>query len=144
MRVFIVSPNTDGQTLPINRRQKAYNNGTLIIEQLQRTEDAGTYTCMAQNKQKQTARRNVEIQVLSKFSPIFRRRHSNKKSIEIQNCPSIFRTTQKVPPKIMPIQSMTNMLKEGMRAAISCQILEGDLPVTFRWERNGKSLLGTG
>lgn len=50
----------------------------------------------------------------------------------------------KVPPKIMPIQSMTNMLKEGMRAAISCQILEGDLPVTFRWERNGKPILGTG
>lgn len=49
-----------------------------------------------------------------------------------------------VPPKIMPIQSMTNMLKEGMRAAISCQILEGDLPLTFRWERNGKALLGTG
>lgn len=64
---IVVSSHTDGQTLPINRRQKAYNNGTLIIEQLQRTEDAGTYTCMAQNKQKQTARRNVEIQVLSKF-----------------------------------------------------------------------------
>ncbi|XP_065077714.1 cell adhesion molecule Dscam1 isoform X2 [Ochlerotatus camptorhynchus] len=103
----------DGQTLPINRRQRAYNNGTLIIEQLQRAEDAGTYTCMAQNKQKQTARRNVEIQVI-------------------------------VPPKIMPIQAMTNMLREGMRAAISCQILEGDLPVTFRWERNGKPILGTG
>lgn len=44
----------------------------------------------------------------------------------------------------MPIQSMTNMLKEGMRAAISCQILEGDLPLTFRFERNGKALLGTG
>lgn len=57
---------TDGQTLPINRRQRAYNNGTLVIEQLQRLEDAGTYTCMAQNKQKQTARRNVEIQVLGK------------------------------------------------------------------------------
>lgn len=57
----------DGQTLPINRRQKAYNNGTLVIEQLQRTEDAGTYTCMAQNKLKQTSRRNVEIQVLGRF-----------------------------------------------------------------------------
>lgn len=42
-----------------------------------------------------------------------------------------------VPPKIMPIQSMTNLLREGMRAAISCQILEGDLPITFRWERDG-------
>lgn len=68
---------------------------------------------MAQNKQKQNSRRNVEIQVL-------------------------------VPPKIMPIQSMTNVLREGMRAAISCQILEGDLPVSFRWERNGKQILGTG
>lgn len=104
---------TDGQTLPINRRQRAYNNGTLVIEQLQRYEDAGTYTCMTQNKQKLTARRNVEIQVL-------------------------------VPPKIMPIQAMTNMLREGMRAAISCQILEGDLPVTFRFERNGKAMHGTG
>ncbi|XP_055380718.1 cell adhesion molecule Dscam2 isoform X2 [Condylostylus longicornis] len=103
----------DGQTLPINRRQRAYNNGTLFIEQLQRLDDAGTYTCMAQNKQKQTARRNVEIQVL-------------------------------VPPKIMPIQAMTNMLREGMRAAISCQILEGDLPVSFRFERNNKPVLGTG
>jgi len=44
----------------------------------------------------------------------------------------------------MPIQAMTNMLREGMRAAISCQILEGDLPVSFRWERNGKPLIGTG
>lgn len=68
---------------------------------------------MAQNKQNQISRRNVEIQIL-------------------------------VPPKIMPIQAMTNMLREGMRAAISCQILEGDLPVSFRWERNGKQILGTG
>lgn len=65
---LIFSTHTDGQTLPINRRQKAYNNGTLIIEQLQRVEDAGTYTCMAQNKQKQAARRNVEILVLSKHA----------------------------------------------------------------------------
>lgn len=76
-------------------------------------DDAGTYTCMAQNKQNQMARRNVEIQVL-------------------------------VPPKIFPLQSMTDMLREGMRAALSCQILEGDLPVSFRWERNGKPILGTG
>lgn len=103
----------DGQTLPVNRRQRVYNNGTLVIEQLQRLEDAGTYTCMAWNKQKQHYRRNVEMTVI-------------------------------VPPKIMPIQAMTNMLREGMRAAISCQILEGDLPVSFRWERNGKSVLGTG
>lgn len=69
--MFIYTPKSDGQTLPINRRQKAYNNGTLVIEQLQRTEDAGTYTCMAQNKLKQTSRRNVEIQILSKLTFYF-------------------------------------------------------------------------
>lgn len=103
----------DGQVLPVNRRQRVYANGTMVVEQLQRSEDAGTYTCMVQNRDRATARRNVEIHVL-------------------------------VPPKIMPIQAMTNLLREGMRAAISCQLLEGDLPVSFRWERNGRPLLGTG
>lgn len=43
-----------------------------------------------------------------------------------------------VQPKILPIPALTNLLREGMRAAISCQILEGDLPVAFRWEKNGQ------
>ncbi|XP_071455064.1 cell adhesion molecule Dscam1, partial [Hetaerina americana] len=99
----------DGAILPINRRQRVYPNGTLVIEQATRQADAGTYTCQAQNRQRHTARRDVEIQVL-------------------------------VPPKILPIQPMTNLLREGMRAAISCQILEGDLPVTFSWERDGHAI----
>lgn len=43
-----------------------------------------------------------------------------------------------MPPKILPINPMTDLLREGMRAAITCQIMEGDLPIAFRWERNGK------
>ncbi|KAJ0174157.1 hypothetical protein K1T71_010303 [Dendrolimus kikuchii] len=97
----------DGQTLPLNRRQKVFPNGTLIVEQTQRGEDAGTYTCQASNRQRHTARRDVEVQIL-------------------------------VQPKILPISPLTNLLREGMRAAISCQILEGDLPVAFRWEKNGQ------
>ncbi|KAK9708583.1 Immunoglobulin I-set domain [Popillia japonica] len=97
----------DGQTLPINRRQRVYTNGTLVVEQTQRTEDAGTYTCQAQNRQRNSARRDVQVQIL-------------------------------VPPKILPINPMTDLLREGMRAAITCQIMEGDLPITFRFERNGK------
>lgn len=31
-----------------------------------------------------------------------------------------------------------------MRDAISCQVLEGDLPLTFKWQRNGKDDLGFG
>ncbi|XP_065168013.1 cell adhesion molecule Dscam1 isoform X4 [Atheta coriaria] len=97
----------EGQTLPVNRRQRVYANGTLVVEQTQRKEDAGTYTCQAQNRQRNSSRRDVEVQVI-------------------------------VPPKILPINPMTDLLREGMRAAITCVIMEGDLPITFRWERNGK------
>lgn len=54
----------DGNVLPVNRRQRVYANGTLVIEQAQRPADAGTYTCQAQNRQRNTARRDVEVQVI--------------------------------------------------------------------------------
>lgn len=54
----------DGQTLPLNRRQKVFPNGTLIVEQTQRGEDAGTYTCQASNRQRHAARKDVEVQIL--------------------------------------------------------------------------------
>lgn len=56
----------DGQTLPLNRRQKVFPNGTLIVEQTQRAEDAGTYTCQAMNRQRHNSRRDVEVQILGK------------------------------------------------------------------------------
>ncbi|KAI4469263.1 titin [Holotrichia oblita] len=57
----------DGQTLPMNRRQRVYTNGTLVVEQTQRTEDAGTYTCQAQNRQRNSARRDVQVQILGEL-----------------------------------------------------------------------------
>lgn len=58
----------------MNRRQRAYSNGTLIIDQVQRNSDAGTYTCQAQNRQRHSARREVEVQVLGKLSPVYARK----------------------------------------------------------------------
>lgn len=55
----------DGSILPVNLRQKVYSNGTLIIEQVQRQTDAGTYTCQAKNHHGHSSRRDIEIQVLS-------------------------------------------------------------------------------
>jgi len=52
-----------------------------------------------------------------------------------------------VRPKILPIPPMTNLLAEGMRAAISCQIVEGDLPVMFTWTKDSDGVnngLGVG
>lgn len=48
-----------------------YTNGTLVIEQAQRQTDAGTYTCQAQNRQKNSARRDVEVQVIGRQITIY-------------------------------------------------------------------------
>lgn len=54
--------------LPVTRRQKVFANGTLVIQQARQSEDQGTYTCQAVNRQKHTARRDVEVSVQSEYS----------------------------------------------------------------------------
>ena len=44
------------------------------------------------------------------------------------------------PPNIMPFLFPNKVLTEGMRSAVSCQILEGNLPIKFHWEKNGRQL----
>ena len=46
------------------------------------------------------------------------------------------------PPNIMPFLFPNKVLTEGMRSAVSCQILEGNLPIKFHWEKNGRKLYG--
>jgi len=46
---FLLSQfHTGGSVLPVNRRQKAYPNGTLIIEQIQQGEDEGKHGTWAE------------------------------------------------------------------------------------------------
>lgn len=45
-----------------------------------------------------------------------------------------------VPPKIMPFQFTNHLLREGMRASVSCTVLEGDHPIDFIWEFEGKPI----
>ena len=40
----------------------------------------------------------------------------------------------------MPFLFPNKLLNEGMRSAVSCQILEGSLPITFRWDKDGQAL----
>ena len=40
----------------------------------------------------------------------------------------------------MPFLFPNKVLTEGMRSAVSCQILEGNLPIRFHWEKNGRRL----
>lgn len=57
-----------GRVLPVNRRQQVFPNGTLIIENVQRSLDQGTYTCIAKNTQGFSAKGNLEVQVMGKRS----------------------------------------------------------------------------
>ncbi|GIX67359.1 down syndrome cell adhesion molecule-like protein Dscam2 [Caerostris extrusa] len=56
MRDFILSY---GRPLPHNHRQKTFPNGTLVIEDLQRSRDGGQYHCVAENNRSRTARRDL-------------------------------------------------------------------------------------
>ena len=68
-----------GRVLPVNRRQQVFPNGTLIIENVQRSLDQGSYTCIAKNTQGFSAKGNLEVQVMGKFkvSFIFIRKESS-------------------------------------------------------------------
>lgn len=57
----------DGRLLPINRKQKVFPNGTLIIENVERASDQATYVCVAKNSQGYSARGSLEVQVMGEF-----------------------------------------------------------------------------
>ncbi|XP_063893537.1 cell adhesion molecule Dscam1 isoform X7 [Helicoverpa armigera] len=54
----------DNRVLPINRKQKVFPNGTLVIENVERMSDEATYTCVAKNSQGYTAKGTLEVQVM--------------------------------------------------------------------------------
>ena len=56
-----------GRVLPMNRRQQVFPNGTLIVENVQRSADQGTYTCVAKNDQGFSAKGNLDVQVMGEL-----------------------------------------------------------------------------
>ena len=58
----------EGRQLPINDRQRVYQNGTLIIDDVQRNEDAATYTCIARNEEGYSARSDLDVTVMGKLA----------------------------------------------------------------------------
>ncbi|XP_036333518.1 Down syndrome cell adhesion molecule-like protein Dscam2 isoform X26 [Rhagoletis pomonella] len=62
----------DNRALPINRKQKVFPNGTLIIENVERNSDQATYTCVAKNVEGYSARGSLEVQVMvpPKLAPL--------------------------------------------------------------------------
>lgn len=99
-----------------------------MIESIQKQSDAGTYTCQARNSKKLSDRKDVEVYIMGAYLYLI----IKSSFVVVSDC----NIALSVPPKILPIQGI--VLREGMRAAITCQIIDGDLPFTFRWERNGE------
>ncbi|XP_049947508.1 Down syndrome cell adhesion molecule-like protein Dscam2 [Schistocerca serialis cubense] len=54
----------EGTTLPDNDRQQVFQNGTLIIQNMQKHSDEGGYVCVATNPDGLTSRSKLNIQVL--------------------------------------------------------------------------------
>lgn len=75
-------PTTDNRALPINRKQKVFPNGTLIIENVERNSDQATYTCVAKNAEGYSARGALEVQVMGKCSSVHHQIPSQFTNIE--------------------------------------------------------------
>lgn len=55
------------ESLPQNRRQRVFPNGTLVIDHIQREADSGRYTCTAENRAGRRASRDVQINVFGEI-----------------------------------------------------------------------------
>ncbi|XP_022239116.1 Down syndrome cell adhesion molecule-like protein Dscam2 isoform X3 [Limulus polyphemus] len=58
-----ISWKKDNKQLPQNHRQRVFENGTLVVNDVTRKTDQGTYTCIAWNKQGNTATQDVFVEV---------------------------------------------------------------------------------
>lgn len=61
----------ENRVLPINRKQKVFPNGTLIIENIERNSDQATYTCVAKAADGYAARGTLEVEVMGKLKVLF-------------------------------------------------------------------------
>lgn len=54
----------DGRRLPLNNRQRLQFNGTLIIDPVDKSSDAGLYTCEARGQNGLTARQSLQLGII--------------------------------------------------------------------------------
>ena len=60
----------DGRRFPLNSRRQLYPfNGSLTIDPLDKSSDAGLYSCEARGQNGLTARQSLQLNILGKFQP---------------------------------------------------------------------------
>lgn len=119
----------NGRRLPANHRQHVYDNGTLEVEHMEKSQaDDGEYTCMASagpiSQQQQQPGAGTGLQQESPTQIAYG---------------SLF-VSIKVRPTIEPF-TISRSLREGQRASIMCTISSGDLPISISWFRNDQPIV---
>ncbi|KAB7494488.1 Hemicentin-1 [Armadillidium nasatum] len=132
----------NGRLLPINRRQKTFPNGTLIVEKVQRSSDQGRYTCVARNSQGYTARGDLDVQVMDNFENILKLR-VDMLSLELYrleipiSCVILQDKKKLEPPQVNPL-IMGKKVEMGLTFQISCIVIGGDSPIHVSWFKDGQ------
>uniref|UniRef100_T1JCN0 Ig-like domain-containing protein n=1 Tax=Strigamia maritima TaxID=126957 RepID=T1JCN0_STRMM len=80
------------------------------------------------------------ILMISSISP----RHNGNYTCKATNAAGTAQHTAplfvNVPPKILPFAFQDDQFFKGMRAQIVCAVSQGDMPITFQWLKDGKSI----
>uniref|UniRef100_T1JCZ7 Down syndrome cell adhesion molecule-like protein Dscam2 n=1 Tax=Strigamia maritima TaxID=126957 RepID=T1JCZ7_STRMM len=194
-----------GRKLPIDHRQVVFRNGTLLVRSVQRTPDAGTYTCLVRSPDGVIATQDLEVmvrvpptimpfsfpdeqlhigmrvrvvcvvsqgdvpmtitwlkdgqpipgelgvsvQMLDEYSSslvirsVTLRHNGNYTCVASNAAAAAFHSAllhANVPPKLNPPPFQEIVLDEGAQARLVCAVLDGDLPITFTWLKNGREV----
>ncbi|KAK3850141.1 hypothetical protein Pcinc_043133, partial [Petrolisthes cinctipes] len=95
---------------------EVHTNGTLVVEQVTREADKGQYSCTASTKGG----------------------HSDTQTPHRQSHGKV-RLCWQWPPVLQPFH-FEEKLQAGDRAGVTCLVSKGDPPITFTWEKDGRSV----
>lgn len=112
--------------LPENHRQHVYQNGTLIIHQMEKVNDEDEYKCVVYGAS--SVNNHYETISLSTNDQIHNQHFDYHK---LTATGTVF-VKVIVAPLISPFSAPPN-LREGMRNMLTCSVLEGDPPFQIRW-----------
>lgn len=139
---------------PQSRRHQIHINGTLIIQDVSRT-DQGFYKCRVlstpqslpqdfnalneQQQQQQQLGKQLQADMISsrgdQSSPSLHLSAENTFAVSSNE----FYLNTLVAPVISPFSSAES-LREGMRNFLTCSVIEGDSPVRLRWFKDNQSI----
>lgn len=66
--MFTLVCTAEGTPLPVSLRQVVHKNGSLVIDNVQKNADSGSYACTASTNSGDKSTQQVQVRVLGKFS----------------------------------------------------------------------------